>query len=135
MEQARSHQDSLLEDLHREKSKLTDIIAEFKSTLDEEIKSKQTLQKSHHEELQALFRSETERRETELKEEREEKKLLEQQFGDKIQMIQDKFEKFIKERESELKAESEQRFNEQKNRYETEIRHLKDETIRLVSEN
>jgi len=51
MEQARSHQDSLLEDLHREKSKLTDIIAEFKSTLDEEIKSKQTLQKSHHEEL------------------------------------------------------------------------------------
>ena len=50
-------------------------------------------------------------------------------------MIQDKFEKFTKERENELKAESEQRFNEQKNRYDTEIRHLKDETIRLVSEN
>lgn len=78
MEQARSHQDTLLEDLHKEKSKLTDIIAEFKSSMDQETQTKQTLQKAHHEELQALYRTETERRETELKQEREEKKLLEQ---------------------------------------------------------
>lgn len=89
--------------LRRDKDELQKEVTELRDLLLVEQKKIEANYKLYSEQIQEMYVKEQERRESEVKRERDERRTVEKEYQLKIEELQNKMEKTLKERERELK--------------------------------
>ena len=96
----------------KEKEDLQREVVEIREHLLGEQKKSEMNYKLYNDQLQETYHKEQERRETELKKERDERRQIEKEYQNKLEELQNKMERCLKEREKEVREEWETKYKE-----------------------
>ncbi len=90
--------------------------------------------KFHSDQLQELLQREQEKRESEVRRERDEKRVAEKEHQARLEDLQSKLERVLKEKERECKEEADARVRDVSGRFEADMDRLNDAFSKLENE-
>ena len=130
----RGQTDIQLSLLKKSKEELTFELTSIKDQLYQEQRKFDLTVKQHSEQLQEIMNREQEKKDAEVRRERDERRVAEKEHQGRLEDLQTKLERLLKEKEKDYKDSVELRVREVQQRYEAELEKLNDQYSKLEND-